>query len=249
MKLTILTILCWIISCGLLNNPSTQNRLVFEDNFDFFDKDKWTAEIGFRHEAFNTPHAIKVENGNLVIHPYTKNKQHFSGVLNTKDKFEFNKGYVEIRAKFSDLPGTWSCFWLYADSVGLNEDDLNKNGAEIDIFEHRAFDCNKKDIGGYLNHTIHWNGYDKYHKVLAADTGDLKINDNKFHIISLMWTENYLEFFVDGISTWKLDFPNFRARLFLVVSTEIGFLDYWTVPPPDIINDPTLTVDYIRVYQ
>lgn len=240
------------ISVSQPENFVSQNpeyKLVFEDNFDYFDKNKWNIDTEERHSAINSRDAIKINDSKLEIRPFTIQKQHYSGVINTENKFEFNKGYIEIRAKFSDLPGTWSCFWLYKDSAGLDEANVLDNGLEIDIFEHRKYDCNNKDISGYLNHTIHWNGYGKYHKCAATDTGNLNLNDNNFHIISLLWDDEGYTFFVDGKQTWKIQEPKTKTKLFLVLSTEIGFLDFWTVPPPDKIESSTITVDYIKVWQ
>lgn len=230
--------------------PDQQYKLIFEDNFTYFNSEKWNIDTSQRHGAVNSTRGIKVEDDKLAIAPFTEAGNHYTGIVNTSGKFEFNKGYVEVKAKLNDLAGTWSVFWLYSDLVALNSEDYLNNGLEIDIFEHRLFDMNGKNISGYANHTIHWNGYGSFHKVIGTDTGNIGLNDNNFHIFGLLWDDSGLKFYIDGQETWMVSI-NTNKKLFLIISTEVGHLDFWTQPPPDKFpeNYKSVEIDYVKVWQ
>jgi beta-glucanase (GH16 family) len=232
------------------NNFLNNYKLVFNDEFNgkFLDNTKWNIENGIRYKAINSPQSIIVKDGFLHIHPFTRRGIHHTAIITTEDKFSFNKGYVEIRVKFGDVSGTWSDAWLWAESAGSDEAIPLNDGAEIDIWEHRKFDSNKKDISGYVNHVLHWNGYGKRHQCLATDTGDLKL-DKDFHVFGLLWDESGYTFSVDGRTTSKFTGPRTDKKLFLLLSTEIANIEFWTQPPPEYIDTDTLIVDYVRIYQ
>lgn len=245
----IFAILCFGVKTKQFEGDKSY-KLVFNDEFNGreLDRSKWNYESGQRNSAINCSEAIKLSDGYLIIHPFTKNGKYYSSIITTEGKFEFNKGYVEIRAKFNDIVGIWSDAWLYCKTAGLNEQNVNKNGFELDIFEHRKYDFNSKDISGYVNHVLHWNGYDQYHKCVAVDTGDLNL-DKGFHIFGLVWDENGYTFLVDGKKTGKFDKLQTNAKMFLLFSVEIGYLENWVQSPPKILDTDILTIDYIRVYQ
>lgn len=231
-------------------DPPTNYQLIFNDEFggNKLDENKWNYELEPRELAINCKESIKVENGFLKIHTFTKNGKYYTGIIDTKNKFEFNSGYVEIRAEFGDVNGTWSDCWLWRESAGIDEPNPLKNGLEIDIFEHRFTDSKNKNISGFVNHTIHWNGYGKSHKVTAIDTGDLKLNKD-FHVFGLIWDENGYTFLTDGRITAKFDNVKTDAKLFVILSTEIARLPFWVQAPDPIINADTLTVDYVRIFK
>lgn len=221
-------------------------ELVWSDEFNGseLDRSKWNYEEGKRHEAINTKEAIVVKDGCMTINTFTRNGQHYTGMITTEGLFDSAFGRWEIRAKFDDQPGTWSCAWLYSDSVALGLDDIDKGGMEIDIFEHRKFDMNNKDISSVVNHTLHWNGYAEKHQVRATHT---LINEG-FNVYALEWTDKEYKFYVNDILTWTVGIVT-KKPLHFIFSTEIGYLDFWTQPTLKEYKHTTMTVDYIRYYR
>ena len=226
---------------------TSAEELVWSDEFDgtTLNAEKWNINTDERHSATNCKESIVVKNGLLHIKPFTKDGKHYSGLIDTDGKFEMSEGRLVIRAKFDDQPGTWSCGWLYTDTAGEDNQNIKKYGMEVDIFEHRLFDMNKKDISGVVNHTLHWNGYAKYHKCSATDT---LIKKNEFNIFELKWSVDRYEFFVNGKKTWE-SFNVTTKPLFVIFSTEIGYIDFWTQPLLKEYNHTTMMVDYIRYYK
>jgi len=236
-----------IILYLLLLLTASAEELVWSDEFNgvSLNSTRWNVNTDKRHSAINSKEAVVVKNGMLQIKTFTRGEQHYSGLIDTAGKFEISGGRLLIRAKFNDQPGTWSCGWLYTHTAGEDNQDVNKHGMEVDVFEHRLFDMYRKDISDVVNHTLHWYGYGKYHKCAATDT---TIKKNEFNIFELRWTKDRYEFFVNGKQTWTAS-PVTTKPLFLILSTEVGFIDFWTQPLLKEYNHTTLLVDYIRYYK
>lgn len=222
-------------------------KLVWSDEFNgtTLDAQKWNIEIGQRHAAINCKEAVIVKDGYLQFKPFTKDGKHYTSLITTEGKFEQAFGRWEIRVKFNDQPGTWSDAWLYTQSAGKDNQDRNKYGMEIDIFEHRLYDMDKKDISGVVNHALHWNGYGNHHNCAGVDT---PINKDDFNVFELKWTKTSYEFYVNGKKTWT-SYEVTTKPLFFIFSTEIGYLDFWTQPLLKEYNHTTMIVDYVRYYK
>lgn len=248
----------FLIFCGILlsstslKNVESYSKLVFFDDFrggKLNDKN-WNIETGSKNGATNCKEAILIKNHQLVIHPFTKNGKYFTGIINTRKKFEFCRGLVEIKAKFNPVAGTWADGWIYADSVGKNEKNYKKNGLEVDLFENRLFDWNRKNISNLVNQGFHWNGYQKFHECAGIDTEkfNLHLNDQKFHVFQLLWEPGGFIFLIDGQFIWKSKLDT-NSKEFLILSVEAGELENWTQKPPKNLNQDVLTVDYVKVWQ
>lgn len=223
-------------------------ELVWSDEFNTsqLDQTKWNIIEGQRHSATNTCEAISVKDGSLRIRTFTEHGKHYTGMVDTEGKFETAYGYWEMRVKFDDQPGTWSDAWLYAQSVTQGFGDINKYGQEIDIFEHRKFDMNNKDISGVVNHVVHWDGYGEHHKGVGTDK---PIKKGEWNVIGFEWTPTAYKWFINGEETFTVS-PTTSKPLFFIFSTEVGYLDFWTQPiPKEGYDHTTLMVDYVRFYR
>ena len=220
--------------------------LVWSDEFDGtqLDQTKWTIVEDKRREATNCKEAITVSDGYLHINTFTKDDRHYTGMINTEGKFEAAYGYWEMRVKFDDQSGTWSDAWLYSHDVAHKVGDLDKIGMEIDIFEHRKYDSNRKDISGLVNHALHWDGYGDQHKNVATDS---PIKDG-FNIFGLEWSKNKYQFFINGVKVWEVS-PVTAKPLHLIFSTEVQYELGWTQPLLKEYKHETMTVDWIRFYR
>ena len=214
-----------------------------EFNGSELDTTKWIYEENFRHEAQNSRDAVFVENGCLNIGIFTKNKKHHTAIISTEGKFEAAKGYWEVRARFNDKPGTWSDAWLYSSTVPSIIGNVNKAGMEIDIFEHRSHNQNGKNISSLVTRGMHWDGYEEHHKNVAID----HIIEPGFHTYGLLWTDSKYEFYYDDVMMWSAG-PTTTKPLHFLLSTEVGYLPYWTIKPLDNFHNVTMQVDYVRYY-
>ena len=176
-------------------------------------------------------------------------KEYTSARLNSK--FAFTYGRVEARAKMPFGIGTWPAIWM----LGKN---INEPGAywqtqgfgttawpacgEIDILEH--WGSNQNYVQSAL-HTPSSSGATMNHGgIMASDVS------NTFHIYAMEWTEDKIDFSVDGIIyyTYQPDPQNmstwpFVADQFILLNVAIEN----SIDPAFTESD--LVLDYIRVYQ
>ncbi|MDR3246305.1 MAG: glycoside hydrolase family 16 protein, partial [Prevotellaceae bacterium] len=134
---------------GYLFCQTNKWELIWSDEFNYSglpNSRKWNYEEGFvrnREAQYYTKARLenaKVENGELVI---TARKEAYdaasytSASINTRGKFEFQGGRIEVRAKLPEGRGVWPAIW----TLGTN---INKVGwpvcGEIDIMEFVGYE-------------------------------------------------------------------------------------------------------------
>lgn len=113
-------------------------KLAWADEFNEqkLDFSKWKLDRdGKRHEAINTLDVVSVQDGKMVISPYTKDGVHYTAVMSNEHAYQNAYGYWEMRARIKSAPGTWHAFWLY--NRGMEKPSNNNyyyDGLELDIF-------------------------------------------------------------------------------------------------------------------
>ena len=168
--------------------------------------------------------------------------EYTSARIISKDKFEFQYGRVDIKAKLPSGVGTWPALWL----LGANFNDVGWPACgEIDIMEHWGHDPTV--IAGSI-HTPMSHGDTWTH-------GYSNVNDynEEFHIYSIDWNENRVQFFVDDVlyytySPSPQDSENwpFNQEMFFILNVAMG--GHWFDIDPEF-SESTMEVDYIRIYQ
>jgi len=188
---------------------------------------------------------IKVEDGVLKI---TAKAEQYSGSNYTsariisRDKYEFQYGRVDIRAKLPTGSGTWPALWM----LGANQQSVGWPACgEIDIMEHWGH--NPTVISAAI-HTSESFGDTQNH-------GDTTVSDysTQFHIYSVNWTSEKIEFLVDDNIYYTYNpFPKtdenwpFDAPAFFILNVAMG--GNWFEIDPNF-DQSTMEIDYIRVYQ
>ncbi|MBS1950876.1 MAG: glycoside hydrolase family 16 protein [Bacteroidetes bacterium] len=256
-----------LLSGSLYDHFSSEKRkLVWCDEFDYSgrpDSTRWNYDLGdgcptvcgwgnneaqFYTKSLNNAH---VENGMLTIEAIkeTKNGKEFTSArLVTKNKGDWKYGRVEVRAKLPHGNGTWPAIWMLPS-------DWKYGGwpasGEIDIMEHVGFDP------GVIHGTLHSEKYN--HVKQTQQEGKTLVPDcsEVFHIYSVEWTENQIDFYVDQTpyhTVQKKPADDFRGwpfdqRFHVILNLAVG--GNWggmkgidpTIWPQKMI------VDYVRVYQ
>ncbi len=246
--------------------PPPGYTLVWSDEFDgtALDVRYWNHTYpGNYRDAFNTAEATTVAGGNLTITTYTEGGVHYTDHLDTKKKYQPKYGYMEARILFSNAPGNWSAFWMFASKIGA-AGDPRLAGVELDIVEHRDSDWVGTDISGKVNSTLHWDGYGANHKSV---TGGLQGSGlgGSFHLYAMEWTPTYQKFFVDGVNTFTVynsaatnpvppEAPVSQRSQFFMLSSEVLNNNWAGVIPSGgfgskTTSDSQMIVDYVRVYQ
>ena len=218
------------------------------------DSDTWTHEIGngdwgwgngeYQYYTSSLNNSI-VEDGVLKISAKKEDVagyEYTSARIVSRDKFEFQYGRVDIRAKLPTGAGTWPALWL----LGSNHYEIGwPECGEIDIMEHWGH--NPTVIAGSI-HTPMSHG-DTWTK------GTINISDyhEEFHIYSIDWNENRIQFLVDDELYYTYapspkDSENwpFDQEMFFILNVAMG--GHWFDVDPQF-NESTMEVDYIRIYQ
>ena len=218
------------------------------------DSDTWTHEIGngdwgwgngeSQYYTSSLNNSI-VENGVLKISAKKEDVagyEYTSARIVSRDKFEFQYGRVDIRAKLPTGAGTWPALWL----LGSNHYEIGwPECGEIDIMEHWGH--NPTVIAGSI-HTPMSHG-DTWTK------GSINISDyhEEFHIYSIDWNENRIQFLVDDELYYTYapspkDSENwpFDQEMFFILNVAMG--GSWFDIDPEF-SESTMEVDYIRIYQ
>jgi beta-glucanase (GH16 family) len=245
------------------------DNLVWQDEFNYngaVDPNKWFHQTllpqgnsWFNGEIQHYTDRIEnaeVSNGTLKIkakaETYTDQgvtKDYTSARLNSKYAFTFGK--VEIKAKLPTGVGTWPALWTlgqninedgaYWDNQGFDTTDWPACG-EIDIMEH--WGDNQDHVSSAIHTPSSFGG--------TVNTGGQTVNSvsNNFHIYTMIWTENDIEFQVDGVThytyqpsvqddaTWPFDAPQYLLfNVAILPNIHSSF------------TQSNLEIDYVRVYQ
>ena len=215
------------------------------------DQTKWGYDIGNGSGGWgngelqyytNRPENVIVQGGVLKIKAIKENYsgyQYTSARIQTKDKFFFKYGKVEVSAKLPAGVGTWPAVWM----LGT---DLYSTGwpacGEIDIMEHRGSELNK--IFG----TLHYPGRSGGN----ADGNSRTISNatTEFHKYSVDWTASSINIYVDDLLIHSVansaGIP-FNHDFFFIVNVAMGGSFGGNVDPA--FANATMEVDYIRVYK
>ncbi len=209
---------------------------------------------GWGHTPFDV--IQQGDNGYLVIRAIpseaaglstasTAGQPYVSGVLTTREKHDFVRGYFEARIRVSPGNGTWSAFWL-------NHTNFRKTqNSEADIIEYLGQSYALDNTGAITDthvtaanktyntrdaqfHT-YWHGKRRERTDLhytnsnlnpdvpndtpewCAPGSDHEINfSESFHTYGFLWERDRMIWFIDGIEVFQV--PNFNDNL--SISTE-----------------------------
>ncbi|MDA8856206.1 family 16 glycosylhydrolase [Porticoccaceae bacterium] len=211
-------------------------------------------------------HQPRLEEVNGI--PVPAGVKYTSAKLLTKGKFSFQYGRVDIRAVVAEGKGLWSAGWM----LGDNHSTIGwPRSGEIDIVD---------TIGGpgqedMIVNNMYWNpegpsqpangkaniNDSGYGEVLASEISDIEGEtfSNTFHVFSIIWTEDRVDFYVDGQLTTEMPLNGSlkdtftQSPFYLILNVAIG----GTWPGAPVFEDtdtPTqfprgMLVDYVRVYK
>lgn len=243
-----LLIVFWLLFFCSARPGFAEYKLVFEDNFNTLDQkiwSLWNPECHF--QGYNTFEATEIKDGILIIYARTETKNdlklHKTCMISTENHFRAAQGKWEIRVRTTGANGIFSGFWVYSRGLTENNPPI---GQEINLFESRKTDLNNKYIGGGVMVGSHWNGYLENHKSINFYTGNLSLDDQKFHIYTLIWLENNLIYLIDNIEVFKSKSMS-NELLFPILSSEIQ--NGWAGLVEDSYSQKTLEIDFIRYWK
>lgn len=169
--------------------------------------------------------------------------QYTSTRMLTQDKFSFQYGKVEVRAKLPSGGGTWPAIWMLGDNIRTVGWPAC---GEIDIMEHVG------NRPGWTSSAIHNNA--GHGGNYFGDEQYIADATTEFHIYGILWTEEKIDFTVDGevYFTYNPTVKNgdnwpYDAKQFLILNIAMGGTLGGNIPAS--FDRSTMEIDYVRVYQ
>lgn len=198
------------INLNIKKNLLSVYKLTWSDEFNGskVDTNKWCFVPHMREQLhlklFHDERAVKVENGHMNLISGRIDSQNYwtNTSLSTAETMVFKYGYLEMRAKVPFGAPAFPSFWMQSNGYDAAEPLCM---AEIDMFEHF---CSQGD--DYLQTGVH-----KWYKDGTGDHyvgpqigryyfGSEKIAE-QWHTYSLLWTEESMNFMVDGVTYHTID--------------------------------------------
>ncbi len=238
-------------ACVRADPPGTGWALVFSDDFNgtALDTNKWntcywwnlsgctnaaTGEI-----QWYQPDNIIVQNGRLRLRAQKRKMNRYSytsGMIATDNKFAFQYGYAEIRAKLPKGKGFFPAFWLAP---------VQRNvwPPEIDVMEYLGVDPNR------VHMTLHYSTNSGHHSSASNWAGpDFSAN---YHTFAVQWNPKRIVWYVDGVERKRYEVAANIPALPMQIIANLAIAAAWTNTPPDATTPfPSYyDIDYIRVWR
>ncbi len=210
-------------------------KMVWNDEFDGekLDVTKWAYRTDNKHRSIQRKENIEIKDGALVLNlkvfkePVEGKLASGAGIV-TQRRFKY--GYYEVRAKLGDGidddndgrkdEGWHHSFWAMAASVDTEKNEVNTTypgirRTEIDCYENpteHKWDKHQFGLNNFTQHIIVWKEDGKEWGRLPKQPGDLTqmgddFNASDWHVYGFEWTEDVVNFYVDGKLTKVAEYP------------------------------------------
>ncbi|MBN2540451.1 MAG: glycoside hydrolase family 16 protein [Bacilli bacterium] len=195
----------------------------------------------------DNPKNLFFQNG-LVIRATYENGIYESARINTRSKFFFQYGRVEIIAKVPSGKGTWPALWMMSEEQRYGH--WPKSG-EIDIMEHVGKEVDRVFLCLHTETYNHTNKEQYYFETVIPNA------TKEFHTYAIDWDEDSITYYIDGTEMIRYDKNDkedqthkgwpFDQSFFLIMNLAIGGkfggpVDPTVFPQDFIIKD-------VKVYQ
>lgn len=260
-KLTILLVV--MLLCFQNGWGQDERKLVWHDEFNgegTVDREYWNFEHGYvrnkEYQWYQEENAM-MKDGYLVIEArYDSLAEHkiTASSINTRGKYEFLYGQLEVRAKIPDVMGSWPAIWT------LGRKSEWPSCGEIDVMEYYQI----KGIPHILANAA-WGNDERWSAVWNSKRipySHFTERDPdwgaKFHVWLMDWTEDYIRIYLDGELLNDIDIRNvkngkignytnpFHEPQYILLNLAIGGINGGE---PLLEKFPLkYVIDYVRVY-
>lgn len=254
-----------VIPAGGYTTPTSYPglSLIWADEFnaDTLNKTNWSFETGDgcpgncgwgnNELQYYREDNTSLVDGNLVITAKKQNygnREYTSSRLVTKGKRVFKFGRIDIRAALPKGKGLWPALWM----LGSNIDVVNWPACgEIDIMELAGDLPNRTVATVHYGDNVATHQYKSQSKYLS---GTANFQD-EFHVFSLNWVEDKIEFLVDDqiyhtitpASLGGASYP-FNKNFFFIFNVAVGG-NFPGNPDNSTAFPQRMIVDYVRVFK
>lgn len=224
-------------------------RLVFEDNFNTFDENKWHRTWWGENcpgNYFRCDH-VSVSDGNLRIQADIDQYGWHTGIIRSKQLFG-PYGILEIRARYATGKGKANAnnqIWMSSDGWTFEVDIASNSTADPDMALSTMM---------YQNPSCPY--YPDRKRNQCWDGGIQKTYPfnivGQWHTYRFEWTPTYAKFTIDGVEAYtqtKTQYiPNVKMGLHIALC--IGKCDFPWLYKEGVDPTPTdMLLDYVRFYQ
>lgn len=243
---------------GTTSPTDSTGTVIFEDDFNgessVPDTTKWVlcqrSESNWARYLSESYNQAYQKDGYLYLVGELSDGTYATGGIETRDKFDFQYGKVECRARFLRQPqGNHTGIWMMPSPPA---EKWPKSG-EIDIMEH----LNDQKV---IYQTIHsWYADDMGNKNPAPQE-KVSVDNNDWNTYGLIWTPDSISYTVngnicltypnlhlsgtDGAYQWPFDHP-----FYLILSQSLGGEDTWEGPVDNSELPAVFQIDWIKVTQ
>ncbi|MDD2435635.1 MAG: glycoside hydrolase family 16 protein [Bacilli bacterium] len=210
-----------------------ENNLVEDFNHDL-NKDHWNViERGNNYNnelQYYSSNNVMINNGILELTAKKEslnNHSYTSGMITTKDKYEFLYGKIIVKVKSASGKGLLSAIWL------LPADDALY--PEVDILESLGEKPNEIWTGvHYINeHSQKTSYFNTYH------------TNSDFSIYEINWEKDEIRCYLDNKLVYKTNVGVPDQKMYLIINLAVG--GNWPKQPDDSIFPRSLLIDYIVI--
>jgi beta-glucanase (GH16 family) len=230
-------------------------QLVWEENFDgdTFNASYWSkiprGASDWNNYMSDFDSCYRLADGQLILRGLRNEylpadtAPYLTGGLYTKDKVDFSRGRIEIRARLGAATGAWPAFWM----LPFDNSGWPTHG-EIDIMER----LNGEDIAYQTVHS-HYTQVLKIKYPPQGATG--RIDPDDYNVYAVELHADSLAFFINGTNTFTYprietdkegQFPFDRAY-YLLLDMQLGGSWVGRVEPADLPVE--MKIDWVRFYK
>ncbi|MBR6455438.1 MAG: glycoside hydrolase family 16 protein [Prevotella sp.] len=270
---TMRTLFCSILTLFLLVSDGSQMtisaqqpaeyQLVFSDEFNQSngsqpDSTKWGRSLrennGWARWVSNSPKVVYIKNGRLICRGIpnksepTDTATMLTGSVDTKDRFSFQYGKVEVRMKTNLKIGNFPAIWM----MPQPDRSSDKRYGEIDIVEMFGNE-------GMAAHSAHTHRSYILKKEGLKRQFRTKVDVTKWHVYGIIWTKDKIVWTIDGAEVaeyHRIDSPvmneegqwTFSRPFFLRLNQSVGDYSH-PLLIPDLKGIYETQFDWVRIYQ
>lgn len=254
-------------------NDSIDWELAWEDDFDkgildttlwtrigLFESPQWKVPVEkwrevdncFRYITATDPRVVQFDEENIllrgIVNPDSLTgdpRPYLTGGIYSWNKFAFQYGRIEIRAKLDPAYGAWPAIWM------LSEKDIypNQHNGEMDLMERLNHD-------DYAYQTTHNHYTITLKQNVPKKSATAKIDKTGYNVYSVSWYPDKLVYAINGVTSYE--YPKipgagtyqwpFDQPFYLLIDQQMEH--EW----PGKITNPeelpiNMTVDWVRLYQ
>lgn len=247
----------FIASLIVLSSCQEKNtsELILNENFegDSLDKSVWNVVTGDgcpdlcgwgnnERQVYSKDH-VDIKDNQLIITADLQDSTYYSGRINTKSKFSFKYGSLEVKAKLPEGQGLWPAIWM----LGNNIDEVGwPASGEIDVMEYVGKNP------GEIHTSLHTP--DSYGNTVNTKITSKENIEDDFHIYKAEWNKDSIQFYIDGEKVYTFAPENktdevwpFDQKFYLLLNMAIGG-NFGGPEVDDSIFPQKFIIDYVKVY-